>query len=157
MTNLVTVGISDQKIAVTPDILITYALGSCVGICLYDKMKRIAGLAHILLPESSKINDNQNIYKFADTAIPELVRQMESKGCVRGWITAKIAGGANMFKVEGKSIGEKNVESVKRELQRLNIRIIAEDTGGNYGRTVEFNPENGIVTVRSSSKGNKVI
>lgn len=155
MANLVTVGISDQKTVTVPYTLITYALGSCVGICLYDPIKRIAGLAHVLLPESNICPSERNIYKFADTAIEALVQSMVKQGCTRPRITAKIAGGANMFASAGKSIGERNVEVVKRELMRLNIRLVAEDTGKNYGRTVDINPENGLVTIRSVGKAIK--
>lgn len=157
MRKLVVIGISDQKIASPPDILITYALGSCVGICIYDNLKRIGGLAHILLPEAFGDVVGQNIYKFADTAIEELVRLMEKKGCARMHLTAKIAGGANMFASTGKSIGDRNVETVKRELQRLRIRLVAEDTGLNYGRTAEFNPDDGSLTVKTVGRGNKVL
>jgi len=154
---LVVVGISDQNIVGPPDILITYALGSCVAICIYDNLRRVGGLAHILLPEAFGDVGGKNIYKFADTAIEELIWNMEKCGCVRLHLTAKIAGGANMFASTGKSIGERNVESVKKELQRLRVRIVAEDTGANYGRTAVFNPEDGSLTVKTIGKGNKVL
>lgn len=157
MSKLVVIGISDQQIAERPDILITYALGSCVSICIYDKIRRIAGLSHILLPEAFGDVSGKNIYKFADTAIEELIRTMEKRGCMRLHMTAKIAGGANMFASAGKSIGERNVESVKSELQRLRIRLVAEDTGANYGRTAEFNPADGMLTIKTIGKGNKVL
>ncbi|MDF2685992.1 MAG: protein CheD [Clostridia bacterium] len=157
MGKLIIVGISDQKIAASPDILITYALGSCVGICLYDTVMHVGGLSHILLPTASIQLEDKNIFKFADTAIEELLKTMEKYSCSRYRITAKIIGGANMFATSGISIGDRNVEAVKSELSRLKIRIVAEDTGSNYGRTVELNPENGIVTVKSMIKGNKTL
>jgi chemotaxis protein CheD len=156
MSNLV-VGISDQKVAYQPDTLITYALGSCVCICLYDNLKRIGGLAHILLPEAFGDVSGKNIYKFADTAIEELARAMQKQGCAQLHLTAKIAGGANMFVTEGRSIGDRNVETVKQELQRLRIRLVAQDTGANYGRTAVFNTEDGSLTVKTLGKGNIVI
>ena len=157
MANLIVVGISDLKMASAPDTLITYALGSCVGICLYDNMRHIAGLSHILLPDSAMCTYDTNVYKFANTAIAELVKQMEKMGCSRFWMTAKIAGGANMFAFTGTSIGDRNVEAVKIELKRLNIKIIAEDTGDKYGRTLHFDPQNGTVMVKSIARGNKMI
>ena len=157
MGKLLVVGISDQRIARAPDILITYALGSCVAICLYDKLRRIAGLAHILLPETIGDAGGKNIYKFADTAIEELIMSMGKQGCVRLHLTAKIAGGANMFATTGISIGDRNVETVKKELQRLRVRIVAEDTGANYGRTAEFNPADGSLTIKTVGKGNRVL
>ncbi|MCX7614202.1 MAG: chemotaxis protein CheD [Clostridiales bacterium] len=157
MGKLVVVGISDQQIVSPTDTLITYALGSCVGICLYDYAQKIAGLSHIMLPEANSGLNKKETYKFANTAIEELVNTMERHSCKRYRLTAKIAGGANMFATSGKSIGERNVEMVKQELQRLRIRILAEDTGANYGRTVEFDPEDGSMVVKSVGKGHKVL
>ena len=102
MGRLVIVGISDQQIATEPDVLITYALGSCVGICLRDSRNGLSGLAHILLPEAFGDSSGKNMFKFADTAIERLVLSMEKHGCGRGMLTAKIAGGANMFATSGK-------------------------------------------------------
>jgi chemotaxis protein CheD len=157
MRKLVVVGISDQQISYPPEILITYALGSCVGICIYDKYRRIGGMAHILLPEAFGDVGGTNTYKFANTAIEELIGTMEKRGCVRLHMNAKIAGGANMFAGTGKSIGDRNVETVKNELRRLRVNIVAEDTGANYGRTAEFNPEDGLLTIKTVGKGNKVL
>lgn len=151
------VGISDLKIAGSPDTIITYALGSCVGICLYDFRRKIGGLSHILLPDSTVNSGSINIFKFADTAIEHLVLSMEKLGCKRVSMTAKIAGGANMFASPGISIGDRNVQAVKVELNRLKIGIFAEDTGGNYGRTVELHTENGDVAIKAITKGIKVI
>lgn len=154
---LLVVGISDLKIAKSPEILITYALGSCVGICLFDSLKGIAGLSHIMLPLSMDHTATTNVYKFADTAIPELIKQMERLGASRMRMTAKIAGGAQMFQTQNNAsisnIGKRNVDSVKDILKKQNIRIIAEDTGSNYGRTIEFSPEDGKLVVKSAYKG----
>lgn len=157
MSKLIVIGISDQNIAFPPDTLVTYALGSCVGICLYDRAVRMVGLSHILLPESFSLGTDINLYKFADTAIIELIKSMERSGASRMRMTAKIAGGAKMFECVGRGIGERNVEAVKNELSRLNIRIIAEDTGGNYGRTITFDPNDGSLLVKTVGKGSKVI
>lgn len=157
MSNLIVVGISDLKIARAPDILITYALGSCVGTCLYDSSIKLAGLSHVLLPEAAICKSDGNVMKYADTAIVELVRVMEREGASRYRLTAKIAGGAKMFATAGTGMGERNVAAVKRELEKLNIRIIAQDTGKNYGRTVEFHPDDGTVFVKSVMHGNSVM
>ncbi len=157
MEKLLVVGISDQQIAFPSDCLITYALGSCVGICLYDKLKRISGLAHILLPEAFDAGNKNEVYKFADTAIVELVNTMEKRGSARNHLVAKIAGGASMFINSTINIGERNVEVVKRELYRLNIKLVAEDTGLNYGRTVKFSTEDGKMSVTAIGKGIKVL
>lgn len=157
MSNLIVVGISDMKVSCNPDALVTYALGSCVGTCLYDAVRGIAGLSHVLLPDSGINREDRNVMKYADTAIEELVRRMEMAGAARARLTAKIAGGANMFASSGLSIGERNVRTVKEELRRLRIALLAEDTGSNYGRTVEFHSEDGSMLVKSVLHGNRVL
>jgi chemotaxis protein CheD len=157
MSNLIVVGISDFKIAGISEILITYALGSCVGTCLYDNKLKLAGLSHVLLPEASICKDDHNVMKFADTAIVALVAEMERVGACKSRMTAKVTGGAKMFATTGTSMGDRNVIAVKNELYKLGIRIIAEDTGSNYGRTVEFHPDDGAVIVKSVMHGDKKI
>ena len=126
--NKIIVGISDQKLCKSPDVLVTYALGSCVGICMIDKVLGIAGLAHIMLPDSSAIPNDKNKFKFADTGIQLLYESMI-----------------------------KNVEATKKALAKLGVPIIASDTGLNYGRTVSFNASDGSLEIMSSLKGNKTI
>ena len=153
------VGISDLKLATPPDTLVTYALGSCVGICLLDPATRIGGLAHVMLPSIKVSPGDTNIMKFADTAIPEMVKKMEQLGAFRSRMTAKIAGGAQMFDVQQASmigtIGDRNVCSVKDTLHKLKIPLIAEDTGLNYGRTVYFDLETGVMKVQSLGRGTR--
>lgn len=156
----VTIGTSDLNACALPDVLVTYALGSCVGICLYDAQQRIAGMAHIMLPMSKEVAGAQaNRMKFADTAIPDLLARMERMGAVRRRITAKIAGGAQMFAAQSErfNIGERNVAAVKMVLAELKIPIIAQDTGLNYGRTVFFYSENGAMEVKAAAKGVRVL
>lgn len=157
MSDLLVVGISDYKLARNPNVIVTYALGSCIGICLYDKQLKIGGLSHIMLPESSMFTNNDiNRMKFADTAIVDLVKDLVKLGADRRRLTAKIAGGAQMFEVQQGSlvgtIGDRNTVSVKNTLQSLKIPILAEDTGLNYGRTVYFDLETGIMKVQSLSR-----
>lgn len=157
MRNALIVGISDYKVAKNPQVLATYALGSCVGICLYDTGSGIGGLSHIMLPDSTQFARQEiNRMKFADTALADLVAEMEKMGAQRRRIKAKIAGGARMFQVqEGSSIGsigERNVASVKHALSVLRIPVLAEDTGSNYGRTVFFSLETGIMRVQALSR-----
>ncbi len=157
MRNALIVGISDYKVAKNPQVLATYALGSCVGICLYDAGSGVGGLSHIMLPDSAQFARQEiNRMKFADTALADLVAEMEKMGAQRRRIKAKIAGGARMFQVqEGSSIGsigERNVASVKHALGVLRIPVLAEDTGSNYGRTVFFSLETGIMRVQALSR-----
>ena len=134
------VGIADIKIAKKPDKLITYALGSCVGIAIYDIKNNIGGLAHILLPSSSLFQDNDNQMKFADTAIPLLIRKLREAGAEKHYLNAKIAGGANMFyktsHISFYDIGNSNVTIVQKKLNELKIPIISQDMGGVISRTM---------------------
>jgi chemotaxis protein CheD len=155
MSDLKKVGISDYAVSRAPDIVVTYALGSCVGICLYDPAKKIGGLSHIMLPESSMAPKGEsNRMKFADTAIVDIARDLQKIGA--GRLTAKIAGGAQMFATPATgpmgNIGERNVKAVKAALASLRIPIIAEDTGKNYGRTVFFDLSTGVMKVQSIGK-----
>ena len=152
---MIVVGISDYKITRAPEKLITYALGSCVGTCLFDTRTGLAGLSHILLPDSSIGRTGDNIMKYADRAIEAMLREMERAGVRRMNLTAKIAGGANMFaNASGTlNIGERNAAAVRGELKRLGIRLVAEDTGKNYGRTLEFDPQDGSVIIKSVLHG----
>lgn len=158
---VIKVGMADLKTAKAPDILTTLGLGSCIGIALWDSTTKIGGLAHIMLPDSTKIRNNSNIAKFADTGIVELVRQMEALGVSKRRLVAKIAGGAKMFEVSGTTsvgnIGEKNAIASKKVLQELGIPILAEDTGLNYGRTVELDCSNGDYIIKAVGKSVKTI
>lgn len=155
MSNI-TIGIADLNVAKPPDILVTYALGSCVGICLYDAATHVAGLSHILLPSSQQMPGNNTPMKFADTAIPLLVARMTKIGARQPNLKAKIAGGAQMFAASGNAsianIGARNVAAVKETLARLHIPIVKEDTGANYGRTLLFSAEDFMMTIRSPKR-----
>ena len=155
------VGIGDMKFTRGSGVVITYALGSCIGIALWDSTTKIGGLAHIMLPDSTKIRNNSNIAKFADTGIMELVNRMVRAGASRTRMVAKIAGGAKMFEVTGTdsigSIGDKNALASKKKLKELGIRLIAEDTGLNYGRTVELHCDTGEYYIKSVGKPLKII
>ncbi|MEA4889432.1 MAG: chemotaxis protein CheD [Clostridiaceae bacterium] len=158
MADAVIVGISDLKIVKKPEKLITYALGSCVGICIYDQVSGVSGLSHVLLPDSSQCPRDQNQMKFADTAVPLLVKKMEALGVRRGNMTAKIAGGAALFgQNDIMRIGERNIMAVKQQLRLHQIRLVAEDTGLNYGRTVEFHAADGKVYIKTALHGVKMI
>ncbi len=153
MSEVIKVGMADLKVCVSPDSITTLGLGSCVGIALRDPVTKIGGLAHVMLPDSTAIRNNSNIPKFADTGIEELVKQVVAKGASRSRLVAKIAGGAQMFAFQSKTemvrIGERNVEASKKKLKELGIRILAEDTGRDYGRTVIFYPETGDFVIKA--------
>lgn len=155
MDNKHIVGIADMKIAKGDGTLITYALGSCIGICLYDPAIKLGGMIHIMLPESLTLN-NQNIFKYADTGIKETLRKMESLGANRHRMTGKIAGGAKMFEAQITgplgNIGERNAMSTRAILRAEGIKLIKEDIGANYARTLSFDVETGIAKIKSFGK-----
>lgn len=155
---MITIGISDMKACKAPDVLVTYALGSCVGICLLDSVAGVGGLSHIMLPDStSSANGAAMPMRFADTAVPMLIKQMIYLGANRSRLKAKIAGGAVMFATTSDkfNIGERNIHAVKAALSNERIPILAEDVGLDYGRTVYFYPETGIMEVKAATKGTK--
>ncbi|MBR4546089.1 MAG: chemotaxis protein CheD [Oscillibacter sp.] len=147
-----TVGIADMKILQWDGELITYALGSCIGICLYDPAVKLAALIHIMLPINMEAG-RKNTMKYADTGIRETLKQLEARGARKPRLVAKIAGGAKMFEVSGSSglgnIGQRNIESVHMNLRREGIRIIAENVGGSVARTLSFFPGTGQGQIRA--------
>ncbi len=161
MMDKIKVGMADLKTTTHPGILTTLGLGSCIGICLYDQSTKIIGMAHIMLPDSTAIKRNENIAKFADTAIDELIKQMEKEGASKSKLKGKIAGGAQMFQSSSSGdmmkIGERNALAVKNKLKSLNIPVIADDTGGTFGRTIEFYSEDGKLVIKTIGHGVKEI
>ncbi|MCR4955998.1 MAG: chemotaxis protein CheD [Lachnospiraceae bacterium] len=161
MSQTIKVGMADLKTGKDTDMITTLGLGSCIGIALYDPSTKIGGLAHIMLPDSTAIKGSNNIAKFADTGIVELFNQMIKMGAKKPRITARIAGGAKMFAVSGNStignVGERNAESVRKTLKKLGIRLVAEDCGLNYGRTVELYCDTGKFLIKSVGKPVKEI
>ncbi|MDQ0270205.1 chemotaxis protein CheD [Cytobacillus purgationiresistens] len=162
MLEIVKVGIADLNIVKAPQLIRTSGLGSCVGVVLYDEEKKVAGLVHVMLPDSALAKANMlNPAKFADTGIQELLVQLAKNGARRSKLKAKIAGGAQMFQFEsGRDlirIGSRNIEAVKQELRSLEINLIAEDIGGNNGRTIEFNPDDSSLMIRTVNKSIKYI
>lgn len=151
------VGIADLNLVMPPDKIMTIGLGSCIGIALYDKRTRTSGLAHIMLPDSTQFKDITKPLKFADLAIPILIKKMLDSGCDKRNITAKIAGGASMFNFSDKSmvsdIGKRNADSVKEILKKESIPVVAEDTGGNKGRTMILDSSDGMVTLKIVGQG----
>ena len=161
MAELIRVGMADYKVGRAPATIISYGLGSCIGVSMYDPQAKVGGLLHIMLPDSKQAKQSENPAKFADTGVPLMLDDVLKLGAVRSRIVAKMAGGAQMFAFANATdimrVGARNAEAVKRMLRELNIRLIAEDTGANYGRTVQINLENGAYTVKTINKGEKEI
>jgi chemotaxis protein CheD len=159
--NMIVVGMADLKATKVPGVLTTLGLGSCIGIALYDPQAKVAGLAHIMLPDSKAIQNNQNIAKFADTAIVELIKQMERIGAKKSNMKAKIAGGAQMFAFNATNdnlrVGDRNAEATSRILRQLGIPLIASETGANFGRTVELYSEDGRFLIKAIGQGTRTL
>ncbi len=152
--------IADMKMGKKHGTLITYALGSCVGISIYDPQLKLAALIHIMLPNAVNPKESM-VFKFADIGIKETLRRMDILGGVRQRYICKIAGGAKMFDVYSASnlsnIGDRNIESVETILRNEGIRIANRDVRGNYARTMLVDIETGLVSIRTIGKAEKNI
>ena len=158
INDVVKVGIAQMDVVRVPKTIRTSGLGSCVGVVIYDESKKLAGMVHVMLPDSSLGRiETVNVAKFADTGVSALVELLKNEGAQSYKLKAKIAGGAQMFQFtsdkDSMRIGPRNVEAVKAQLKKFNIPLIAEDTGGNSGRTIEFNPETNMLNIRTVNQG----
>jgi chemotaxis protein CheD len=170
LSEVVNVGVAELKTGSNSCVLASFGLGSCVAVAMFDPFRKIAGLAHVMLPESRGKEPPEGANgKFADLAVPTLVEELCQIGARRNRLKCKIIGGAQMFEIPGVQkrenafigapahIGARNVEAVKNELEKLRIPLIGEDTGGNYGRTVKFDSTTGEVEVSSINHGRTVL
>lgn len=161
MSEIIRVGMADLNVCKAPNIITTLGLGSCVGLTFYDPVTKVGGMVHYMLPDSTQITNNSNIAKFADTGINELLKRVLASGADRRRLVAKIAGGAKMFKVTSAStignVGEKNALAAKKILAQLGIRLVAEDTGLDYGRTVELHCATGEFHIKAVKQPLKII
>jgi chemotaxis protein CheD len=131
--------------------LVALGLGSCIGLAIVDRTAGVAGLAHIVLPESNDWTDQMG--KFADTAVPELIAKMRRAGAVKRRFEAAIAGGARMFEMSGGlDIGSRNEEAVRGALAQARIPVKAAQTGGSIGRTLKITVDDLLVTVRAAGQ-----
>lgn len=158
---MIKVGMADLNSCKAPEALTTLGLGSCIGIVLYDPQTKVSGLAHIMLPDSTQIKNNSNVAKFADTAIDQLIQDMEKLGASKRRLVSKIAGGAQMFSFGSTNdlmrIGERNAIATRKKLAELGIQLLSEDCGLNYGRTIEFYSETGELHIKTIGKSSKII
>ena len=154
------VKVADHAVAEGDDTIATIGLGSCVAVMIRTPDAPIGALAHILLPDASASRDRTNQAKFADSAVPLLVGLLRERGA-KGPLVAKLVGGASMFQqllgLGGINMGDRNVEAARAALKLAGVAILAEDTGGDYGRSVWFRVADGSVTVRSLRGGDRVL
>ena len=157
-----TIGVAEQKVAKAPDKLVTLGLGSCIGLVLYDPIAKIGGMVHIMLPTASIRSEVTNRFKFADTAIVDMLDLVVKEGAARQRLRAKIAGGAHMFRTSGTidimNVGLRNIAMCRKVLEEQRIILDGEDTGGSSGRSIEFCCENCTLSIRTvTPKAVKVI
>lgn len=158
----VSVRVADLAAARGGDVVVqTVGLGSCVAIVLHDAQAIVGGLAHILLPSLAQTRDRANPAKVAETAVPALVREMQSLGAGDpARFTARLVGGASMFGSllaggGGVNIGERNTIAARDALRVAGIPITAEDVGGDHGRSVYLYCGDGRLRIRSLRMGDR--
>ncbi|NDB51043.1 MAG: chemotaxis protein CheD [Nitrosopumilaceae archaeon] len=155
------VAMGEARVSDESDGVMTTFVGSCVALCLFESSKKVGGLAHIMLPEAGgNTTSHTTNGKYADQAIDYLLNTMQQKGAKLNKIKAKIAGGAQIFKTETGNglftIGERNIESIKKILDKHGIQVLGEETGKTYGRWVKFDLQNGAVDIKSK-RGNTIL
>lgn len=136
------------------DMLITHALGSCIGVTVYDPMVKVGGLLHFMLPDSSlDLNKAEKTpAMFADTGIPLLFKSCYRLGAEKRRMIVKIAGGSNILDNSNYfRIGQKNITALRKIFWKNNVLIDGEDTGEHHNRTVHLNISTGKVVVKNSS------
>jgi chemotaxis protein CheD len=149
------VGLAELSVTKEASVVLTcVGLGSCIALCAYDPVNKVAALAHMLLPTCRSKNDiSGSPSKYIDTAVPLLINRMIKQGAMRGSLIMKIAGGARMLSIPGENshldIGQRNIAEVKAALTRENMTICGAEIGGGYGRTVQFYVNTGRIIVKA--------
>ncbi len=157
---LVVVGLGDMRISSDPGVkLITYALGSCIGISAYDPRIILGGLLHYQLPNPAKQQRfEKRPFLYGCYAIPTFFRRLIQKGACKRRLIVKIAGGADKYDLEGiLRVGEKNIEIARKLLGKNNIAIAASDTGGEHGRTMSLAIEAGVTEITTPSGETRIL
>lgn len=161
MAETLVVGISDAKVSADPtDSVVTYALGSCVGLALYDRVRRVGGLLHVMLPDSRFRSSARefNPFMYADSGFYELLRAVEAAGGRRQDLVAKLAGGANMLgQTAIFDIGRRNAEALLGLCRLERIPVLGTSLGGTVGRSMELWLSDGKVKVRLLGVGEEVL
>jgi len=135
------VGVADMKMSTTPgDMVVTHALGSCLGIAVHDSAAGVGGLLHVMMPEG-RMNQEKaaaNPFMFVDTGVPAFFRELYAAGAVKGRLVTKVAGGANVHNIGNDrfKIGKRNYIILKKLFWKNSILIDAEDVGGTCARTM---------------------
>jgi chemotaxis protein CheD len=151
MGKVITVGIADFKVSSDPEAdIVTYALGSCIGVAIWDEVARVGGILHLMLPDSKMNSEKARSTPafFADTGLPLLFREAYRLGADKSRIVVRLAGGANILNVSNLfNIGERNHRAVTQILTGNSIRILAESVGGNVSQSMRLHMETGEVSI----------
>lgn len=150
--NLV-IGVADCQVTSDPaDVLVTYALGSCIGVSIFDPVARVGGLLHFMLPKAPAdlAQSGKSPYMYADSGIPMMFRKAYEKGAQKRRLQVRVAGGAQILDDNGVfNIGQRNCEAMKKIFWRAGVQIQAGDTGGRSARTMRFDLASGRIFLRS--------
>jgi len=151
------VGVSDMKVSNEAEsTIVTYSLGSCIGVAIYDTVARVGGLLHFMLPESSldSAKAQKNPCMFADTGIPTLFKSAYQLGAKKQRMKVIVAGGSQVLDQKGFfNIGKRNYMALKKIFWKNNVLIDYENVGGNSNRTVKLTVKDGSVWLKVSGKG----
>ncbi len=151
------VGVADVAVSNQPDdVLITYSLGSCIGVAIYDPVAKVGGLLHFMLPDSSidKEKAARKPAMFADTGIPTLFKSSYQFGAKKAQVVVKIAGGSQILDEKGVfNIGKRNYLALRKIFWKNNVMIVAEHVGGSVNRTMRLEMETGRVFLKVSDIG----
>lgn len=151
MPEVYPVGMAELRIAQPPDILAAYGVGSCVIVVMYDPKTKIGGMAHVMLPDSTGIQQEKlNPRKFADTAVPLLFQTLSHAGVFKSNVWAKLIGGAEMFPPTedfSDKIGQKNFEATLEAVKKIGVPVVATEIGGTTGRSLELNLDSGKIAI----------
>ena len=159
--NIIEVSMGEMKIVKAPGVLVTRGLGSCLGITFYDSLRKVGAMSHPMLPDIIRARVKSNPCRFVNSVINKMLEDLKKQGCIKRGLEAKLFGGAHMFSFIAKdsllNVGEKNIEMAKLVLKQEGIKIVAEELGGNIGRTIELDLADGKITVKTISSGTKEV
>lgn len=160
-SNLIEVQMGKMEIAQAPDRLITRGLGSCLGFTIWDPVKKTGVMVHPMLPDMERSKIKSNPSRFVNSGIVLALEELDKKGCFRSRYEVKMFGGAHMFSFinadSALNVGQKNIEMAHEIFKNLNLKILVEEVGGTFGRTIELDTETGKVLVKTVSWGEKVV
>ncbi len=156
MERAAVLGLGEWRVTADPAaVLVCLGLGSCVAICLHDPLRRIGGMAHTVLPDSTAGRASSSGAKFVDLALPLLLDEMAAAGASRVHLSADLVGGASMLKgsslTDVGNVGVRNVESARSVLERAKLALRIDETGGAHGRTVRLKISTGELIISSAN------